>query len=92
MNYDHLFDKYEEHEHEWNAQLMICNLCGMTAEEYSLGRDRPANWDDVDAAYIDGRNVGVEIGKLQYKFKRRRKLIEVGYYLALRRMTNSLQK
>lgn len=96
MDLSHLpeyeFGRYEPHSHQWAYDRMSCTLCGITAEEVVAGRDKPATWDDVDEAYNDGRRVGVEIGKAVYKSKRRQKLIEVGYYLAMRNFRKSLER
>lgn len=83
---------FEEHDHELDYMTQICIICGLTAEDIARGRDRPATWDDVDEAYEDGRRLGYEIGQASYKQKRRLKLIEVGYYLCLRRLGNQIGK
>lgn len=70
---------------------MICDDCGITAEEIAAGRDKPATWEDVDEAYRDGQNIGIELGRLLYKQERRRKLIEVGSYLMLRRLNRQIE-
>jgi len=89
-NYD--YDRYEPHEHVWNNVTLICKRCGITAEAVHRGRDKPPTWYDVDAAYEDGRRVGIEIGAADYKQRRRLKLIEVGYYLCLRQLGQSARK
>ena len=81
------FDVYEPHDHIWDNYTMICVKCGITKEAVYAGRDRPPTWEDVDEAYRDGRRIGIELGQLLYKQARRLKLIEVGYWLALRRIS-----
>lgn len=75
-------------QHEIDPVMLVCTKCYLTAEAIAAGRDRPATWDDVNEAYNDGHRVGIEIGQLLYKQRRRDKLIEVGYYLCLRRLGN----
>ena len=77
-------------QHELDPVMLVCTKCYLTAEAIAAGRDVPPTWEDVDEAYNDGRRVGVEIGQALYKAQRRDKLIEVGYYLCLRRMTADL--
>lgn len=89
---DYIIDQYEPHEHDFDPMRMICVHCGITAEAFTQGRDRPPTWEDVDEAFTDGRRIGIEIGQLLYKHNRRVKLIEVGYYLCLRRMSSSIEK
>jgi hypothetical protein len=79
-------------DHELDPQTMICVNCGLTAEAIAGGRDRPPTWEDVDEAYNDAYRLGIEIGMASYKYKRRKKLIEVGYYLCLRRLGQSVDK
>lgn len=85
-------NKYTCSHENWSVVCQWCNDCGITAEEIAHGRDKPPTWEDVDNAYIDGRNLGVVIGALDYKKRRRKKLIEVGYYLCLRRLGESITK
>lgn len=84
------FDSYLDHTHEWDFRTLTCVICGISAEDVAQGRDRPPTWEDVDNAYIDGRNLGIEIGAADYKHRRRRKLVEVGYYLCLRELAKSI--
>lgn len=78
--------------HDWNQLSLMCVHCGITKEEVAAGRDKPPTWEDVDVAYRDGYNLGMVIGAAKYKHRRRVKLIEVGYYLALRRIGKELDK
>lgn len=61
-------------------------------DQYYDERDYPPTWEEVDQAYRDGYNLGKIIGAAEYKHKRRDKLIEVGYYLCLRRLGESITK
>jgi len=86
-----MIDPFGRHKHELDPRTQVCEVCGLTAEAIAQGRDYPATWEDVDNAYRDGYNLGIEIGAANYKYKRRRKLIEVGYYLCLRRLGQSIE-
>lgn len=88
---EYIFDKYEPHEHSWDYRMKICELCGITAEAVAQGRDRPATWEDVEQEYQNGYRLGVEVGRADYKARRRDKLVEVGYYLCLRRLGDSIK-
>lgn len=79
-------------DHDWDIMSMVCKRCGITAEAVAAGRDKPPTWEDVDNAYVDGRNLGIEIGAADYEHRRRRKLIEVGYYLCLRNLSKEFTK
>jgi hypothetical protein len=73
-----------ECEHEIDPVINVCTKCYYTAAEIFAGRNRDATWEDVDKAYQDGRTMGILLGRLLYKKERRKKLVEVGYYLCLR--------
>lgn len=92
----HLMDDYDNicdvDEHDWNIQRLVCYRCGITAEQVAAGRDHAPTWEEVDTAFKDGQNLGIELGIAQYREKRRRKLIEVGYYLCLRNLGNSIER
>jgi len=79
-------------EHDIDPQMQVCRKCYLTAEEIAQGRDEPPSWYDVDYAYQEGRRLGIVIGEALYKKKRRDKLIEVGYYLCLRRLGKNVER
>lgn len=74
------------HTHFIDPRTMVCSTCNLTAEAIALGRDKPATWEDVDAAYKKGWADGWKSSFRNFRRTRRRKLISVGAYLQIRQM------